>query len=123
MNRLPRRPRRYRHRVPRASGDEPAEVLALLLVVPTWWAMSVKLADQGQGRVACQIKGMAFALFQLAVMLGLIALDAWWAVLIYVFLMLATGNMVLEGLAVRHPGSALGAWWLRQKALAGRKAR
>ncbi|WP_374499630.1 hypothetical protein [Zoogloea sp.] len=85
--------------------------------------MSVKLADQGQGRVACQIKEMAFALFQLAVMLGLIALDAWWAVLIYVFLMLATGNMVLDAMALHHPGSALGAWWLRQEVLAGRKAR
>lgn len=96
---------------------------ALLVVVPTGWAMSVRLAAQGQGRGACQLKGAAFALFQLAVMVGLISLDAWWAVLIYVFLMLATGNMVLEGLALRHPGSALGAWWLRQKALAGRKAR
>lgn len=98
-------------------------ILALLLVAPTWWAMAVKLADQGQGRVACQLKGLAFALFQLAVMLGLIALDAWWGVLIYVFLMLATGNMLLEAMALRHPGNALGAWWLRQKALAERKAR
>ncbi len=98
-------------------------ILALLLVAPTWWAMAVKLADQGQGRLACQLKGLAFALFQLAVMLGLIALDAWWAVLIYVFLMLATGNMLLEAMALRHPGNALGAWWLRQKALAERKAR
>ncbi len=96
---------------------------ALLVVVPTGWAMSVRLAAQGQGRVACQIKGTAFALFKLAVMLGLIALDAWWAVLIYVFLMLATGNMLLEAMALRHPGNALGAWWLRQKALAERKAR
>lgn len=96
--------------------------LALLLVAPTWWAMSVRLAAQGQGRGACQIKGVAFALFQLAVMIGLIYLDAWWAVLIYVFLMLATGNMVLEAVALRHPGSALGAWWLRQKAAAARRA-
>ncbi len=96
-------------------------ILALLLVAPTWWAMAVKLADQGQGRLACQLKGLAFALFQLAVMLGLIALDAWWAVLIYVFLMLATGNMVLEAVALRHPHSALGAWWLRQKTAAGRR--
>lgn len=54
-------------------------------------------------------------------MVGLIYLDAWWAVLIYVFLMLATGNMVLEAVALRYPGSALGAWWLRQKTAAGRR--
>jgi hypothetical protein len=53
----------------------------------------------------------------------LIHLNTWWADLIYLFLLLATGNMVLEAMALRHPGSALGAWWLRQKALAGRKAR
>ncbi len=57
----------------------------------------------------------------LVLMVGLIALDAWWAVLIYVFLMLATGNMVLEAVALRHPHSALGAWWLRQKSAAGRR--
>jgi hypothetical protein len=97
---------------------------ALLVVVPTGWAMSVRLAAQGQGRGACQIKGAAFALFQLAVMVGLIHRGCtWWADLIYLFLLLATGNMVLEAMALRHPGSALGAWWLRQKALAGRKAR
>ncbi|MCK6372736.1 MAG: hypothetical protein L6Q69_01380 [Zoogloea sp.] len=95
---------------------------ALLVVLPTWWAMSVRLAGLGQGRLACQLKGLAFALFQLAVMVGLIYLDAWWAVLIYVFLMLATGNMVLEAVALRHPDSALGAWWLRQKTAAGRRA-
>jgi hypothetical protein len=94
---------------------------ALLVVVPTGWAMSVMLAAQGQGRGACQLKGAAFALFQLAVMVGLIYVDAWWAVLIYVFLMLATGNMVLEAVALRHPHSALGAWWLRQKMAAGRR--
>jgi len=94
---------------------------ALLVVVPTGWAMSVRLAAQGQGRGACQIKGAAFALFQLAVMVGLIFVDAWWAVLIYMFLMLATGNMVLEAVALRYPDSALGAWWLRQKTAAGRR--
>ena len=94
---------------------------ALLVVVPTGWAMSVRLAAQGQGRGACQIKGAAFALFQLAVMVGLIFVDAWWAVLIYMFLMLATGNMVLEAVALRSPDSALGAWWLRQKTAAGRR--
>lgn len=97
-------------------------VLALLVVAPTWWAMSVRLTAQGQGRGACQIKGLAFALFQLAVMIGLIYLDVWWAVLIYVFLMLATGNMVLEAVALRYPGSALGAWWLRQKTAAEHRA-
>ena len=96
---------------------------ALLVVLPTWWAMSVRLAGLGQGRLVCQLKGLAFALFQLAVMVGLIYLDAWWAVLIYVFLMLATGNMVLEAVALRYPVSALGAWWLRQKkTAAGRRA-
>jgi len=94
---------------------------ALLVVVPTGWAMSVRLAAQGQGRGACQLKGAAFALFQLAVMVGLIFVDAWWAVLIYMFLMLATGNMVLEAVALRYPDSALGAWWLRQKTAAGRR--
>jgi hypothetical protein len=94
---------------------------ALLVVVPTGWAMSVRLAAQGQGRGACQLKGAAFALFQLAVMVGLIFVDAWWAVLIYMFLMLATGNMVLEAVALRSPDSALGAWWLRQKTAAGRR--
>lgn len=98
-------------------------ILALLLVPPTWWAMSARLGGLGQGRLASQLKGLAFALFQLAVMVGLIYLDAWWAVLIYVFLMLATGNMVLEAAALRYPGSALGAWWLRQKkTAAGRRA-
>lgn len=96
--------------------------LAVLVMLPTWWAMSVRLAAQGQGRGACQVKGLAFAMFQLAVMLGLTYLDAWWAVLIYVFLMLATGNMVLEAVALRYPGSALGAWWLSQKSAARRDA-
>ena len=36
-------------------------------------------------------------------------------------LMLATGNMVLEAVALRFPRSTLGAWWLRQKAAAGRR--
>lgn len=94
---------------------------ALLVVLPTWWAMSVKLAAQGQKTWVCQLKGAAFSAFQLAVMLGLIHLDVWWADLIYVFLMLATGNMVLEAVALRFPHSALGAWWLRQKAAAGRR--
>lgn len=98
-------------------------ILALLLVPPTWWAMSARLGSLGQGRLGSQLKGLAFALFQLAVMVGLIYLDAWWAVLIYVFLVLATGNMVLEAVALRHPGSALGAWWLRQKTAAGRRVR
>lgn len=86
--------------------------LALLVVLPTWWAMSVKLAAQGQKTWVCQLKGAAFSAFQLAVMLGLIHLDVWWADLIYVFLMLATGNMVLEAVALRFPHSALGAWRL-----------
>lgn len=94
---------------------------ALLVMLPTWWAMSVKLAAQGQRTWVCQFKGAAFSAFQLAVMLGLIHLDAWWADLIYVFLMLATGNMVLEAVALRFPRSTLGAWWLRQKAAAGRR--
>ncbi|NML24354.1 hypothetical protein [Zoogloea dura] len=96
--------------------------LALLVVLPTWWAMSVRLATQEQRAWACQLKGAAFSAFQLAVMLGLIHLDTWWADLIYVFLMLATGNMVLEAVAQRFPRSVLGAWWLRQKAAAGRRA-
>ncbi|KAB2968170.1 hypothetical protein [Zoogloea sp.] len=96
--------------------------LALLVVLPTWWAMSVKLAAQEQRAWVRQLKGAAFSAFQLAVMLGLIHLDAWWADLIYVFLMLATGNMVLEAVALRFPRSALGAWWLHQKkAAAGRR--
>lgn len=95
--------------------------LALLVVLPTWWAMSVRLAAQDQGAWACQFKGAAFSAFQLAVMFGLIHLDAWWANLIYLFLMLATGNMVLEAVALRFPHSAPGAWWLRQKAAAGRR--
>ncbi len=95
--------------------------LALLVVPPTWWAMSVRLAAQGQGVWACQLKGAAFAVFQLVVMLGLSYLDTWWAGVIYVFLMLGTGNMVLEAVALRFPESALGAWWLRQKASAGRE--
>ena len=94
---------------------------ALMMVVPTCGSLSGMPGAQGQGRGACQLKGAAFALFQLAVMVGLISLDAWWAVLIYVFLMLATGNMVLEAVALRHPHSALGAWWLRQKMAAGRR--
>ena len=49
-------------------------VMALVLVVPTWWAMSVK---QMQGGVAGHVKAAAFALFQLAVMAALIAADAW----------------------------------------------
>ena len=77
---------------------------ALLVVVPTGWAMSVRLAALGQGRGACQIKGVAFALFQLAVMIGLIYLDAWWAVLIYVFLMLATASSTMLPVAAPEGG-------------------
>ena len=90
-------------------------VMALVLVVPTWWAMSVK---QKQAGAAGHVKAAAFALFQLAVMAALIAADAWWASLIYVFLVLATGNMVLEAVTQRYPASRLGAWWARQKAAA-----
>jgi hypothetical protein len=64
------------------------------------------------------MKAAAFALFQLAVMAALIAADAWWASLLYVFLMLATGNMVLEAVTQRYPASRVGAWWARQKAAA-----
>ena len=94
-------------------------VMALVLVVPTWWAMSVK---QMQGGVAGHVKAAAFALFQLAVMAALIAADAWWATLLYVFLVLATGNMILEAVTQRYPASRLGAWWTRQKAAASRRA-
>ena len=51
-------------------------------------------------------------------MAALIAADAWWATLLYVFLMLATGNMVLEAVTQRYPASRVGAWWARQKAAA-----
>jgi len=90
-------------------------VMALVLVVPTWWAMRVR---QMQGGAAGHVKAAAFALFQLAVMAALIAADAWWATLLYVFLMLATGNMVLEAVTQRYPASRVGAWWARQKAAA-----
>lgn len=90
-------------------------VTALVLVVPTWWAMSVR---QMQAGVAGHVKAAAFALFQLAVMAALIAADAWWATVLYVFLMLATGNMVLEAVTQRYPASRVGAWWARQKAAA-----
>ena len=98
-------------------------VCAVLTVLPACWAMLIQLRSRGQGFAAAGIKGLAFALFQLAVMFGLIHLNTWWADLIYLFLLLATGNMVLDAMALHHPGSALGAWWLRQEVLAGRKAR
>jgi hypothetical protein len=91
-------------------------ILALLVAIPTWWAMSVKLAGSGQAGFARQARGGAFALFQLAVMLGLAVFDTWWATLLYAFLMLATGHMVLEAVAQRYPASRLGEWWLHQKA-------
>ena len=93
-------------------------VLAVLVVLPTWWAMGVRLAASGQGGLACQLKAAAFAFFQLAVMAVLIVADAWWATLLYAFLMLATGNMLLEAVAQRYPHSRLGAAWARQKAAA-----
>jgi len=95
--------------------DKVLAVMALVVALPTWWAMSVK---QMQAGVAGHVKAAAFALFQLAVMAALIAADAWWASLLYVFLMLATGNMVLEAVTQRYPASRLGAWWARQKAAA-----
>ena len=49
-------------------------VMALVLVVRTWWAMRVR---QMQGGAAGHVKAAAFALFQLAVMAALIAADAW----------------------------------------------
>lgn len=91
-------------------------VLALLVFIPTWWAMRVKLAGSGQTGLACHARAGAFALFQLAVMLGLVVLDAWWGMLLYVFLMLATGHMVLEAVAHAYPASRPGAWWIQQKA-------
>jgi hypothetical protein len=90
-------------------------VLALLVFIPTWWAMRVKLAGSGQAGLACHARAGTFAVFQLAVMLGLVVLDAWWGILFYVFLMLATGHMVLEAAAQAYPASRLGAWWARQK--------
>jgi len=95
--------------------DRVMAVMALVVALPTWWAMSVK---QTQAGVAGHVKAAAFALFQLAVMAALIAADAWWASLLYVFLMLATGNMVLEAVTQRYPASRVGAWWARQKAAA-----
>jgi hypothetical protein len=91
-------------------------ILAVLVVIPTGWAMSVKLAGSGQAGFARHARAGAFALFQLAVMLGLAVLDAWWGTLLYVFLMLATGHMVLEAAAQRYPASRLGGWWAQQKA-------
>lgn len=91
-------------------------VLALLVFIPTWWAMSVKLAGSGQTGLVCHARAGAFAVFQLAVMLGLVVLDAWWGMLLYVFLMLATGHMVLEAVSQRYPASRPGAWWTQQKA-------
>ncbi|MDY0036943.1 MAG: hypothetical protein RBS05_13620 [Zoogloea oleivorans] len=92
--------------------------LALLVVLPTGWAMAVKLADGGPAGLACQAKGAAFAVFQLAVMVGLVVLDTWWGMLFYAFLMLATGHMFLEALSKRYPASRLGAWWGQQQAAA-----
>lgn len=91
-------------------------VLALLVFFPTWWAMRVKLSGSNHGGLACHVRAGAFAVFQLFVMLGLVVLDAWWGLLLYVFLMLATGHMVLEAVAQACPASRLGAWWILQKA-------
>lgn len=80
---------------------------AVLTVLPAWWAMAVQQRARGQGTTVVLIKGLAFALFQLAVMVGLIRLNAWWADLIFLFLLLATGNMVLEAVALRYPDSVI----------------
>jgi len=103
------------------KGRLPMLECAVLTVLPAWWAMAVQQRARGQVPLVVLIKGLAFALFQLAVMVGLICMNAWWADLIFLFLLLATGNMVLEAVALRYPDSAPGAWWLRQKAAAARR--
>ena len=98
-------------------------VLAWIAWIATWWAMGVKLKARGKGWFQRNATAAGFASLQLVIMALLLGADSGWALLGYGFLMLATGNMVLEATHLRFPESRLGAWWGEQvRAAAARRA-
>lgn len=75
------------------------------------WAMNVKLAAQGRSRLRGGLLALAFASFQLLIMGLLTVAHTWWATVSYGVLLIATGTMFLDALAIRYPDSRTGGWW------------